>query len=831
MKVKYKIIILCIFSFLLIFFSPKKNMSKKNIHGYLPVPTEFDQAKLKRKDFKNQRKEYIKNMHRSHPSDDWQKMNDESRKERIDKVRDLRKMLVESGNIEENNINIININRNLSGHWQERGSNNLAGRILTADIDWENNLIYCASDGGNIWRGSLSGENWLSLNDYMQIKGIHFLRILKFEDTKRLLFTNSNSMYYTDDEGATIEYCNGLDFLFMGGVNYIKRAIVTKNQTIYLLVNEGTGNWNALGTIYKSIDHGRNFTKILSLDTNAGMSSNQSADHYDIWTSRYFPSNVYLINNDDFYQITDTDELEYISNIPTSGNGTNILTGGMGSNYPFFYTHIEGKIYQSMNGGNTWNERGDAPQWYFNLQNSFNSSNIDRDHIFWGGMEVFKSTDGGDSWSLVNNWWEYYGNESTKLHADIPEIRFFLDPEYNEVALISTDGGLYYSDDALESVNNISMNGLGVSQYYSTYTKKTFPYNTYAGSQDQGFQRSIAPGDGIFNFIQSISGDYGHLSSGDKGITIWCNYPGFTLYYGNPVNGSQSLSLDFPGSGHLWLAPLIEDPYYSNKAYLGGGGLAGGSHLFHLTAESSSITYEQKPYNFNETISAMGYSPIEPNNRYVLTYYGNFYYSNDDGNTWQLSSAFDGPNSHYFYGSTIWASSNTPGMVIIGGSGYSNSPVYISYNHGNSFETFNTGLPNTLVFEITSTPDDMYFFAATEVGPYVYSITEELWTDLSGISAPDQTYWSVEFIPELNTARFGTYGRGIWDFIIDDNSIMSGDVNLDEIVNIQDLILLVNFTLNIDIPNNNQFYAGDINSDGFINILDIISTVNIILDQ
>ena len=35
------------------------------------------------------------------------------------------------------------------------------------------------------------------------------------------------------------------------------------------------------------------------------------------------------------------------------------------------------------------------------------------------------------------------------LHADIPVIRFFLDPEYNEVALISTDGGLYFSDDNL----------------------------------------------------------------------------------------------------------------------------------------------------------------------------------------------------------------------------------------------------------------------------------------------------------------------------------------------------------------------------------------------
>ena len=227
----------------------------------------------------------------------------------------------------------------------------------------------------------------------------------------------------------------------------------------------------------------------------------------------------------------------------------------------------------------------------------------------------------------------------------------------------------------------------------------------------------------------------------------------------------------------------------------------------------------------------MGYSSIEPNNRYVLTYYGSFYHSSDDGNSWQLSLAFDGPDAHYFYGSTIWASQNTPGKVIIGGSGYSNPPVFISYDHGESFETFSENLPNTLVYEIAGTPDDDYFFAATEVGPYVYIAEEDTWQDLAGISAPDQTYWSVEYIPELNTARFGTYGRGIWDFIIDDTMLISGDVNMDEIVNIQDLILLINFVLGSENPSDEQFNAGDINEDDIISILDIISIVNIILSN
>ena len=139
-------------------------------------------------------------------------------------------------------------------------------------------------------------------------------------------------------------------------------------------------------------------------------------------------------------------------------------------------------------------------------------------------------------------------------------------------------------------------------------------------------------------------------------------------------------------------------------------------------------------------------------------------------------------------------------------------------------------MPNTLVFKIVGTPDDSYYFAATELGPYVYLSDEETWVDLAGISAPDQTYWSVEFISELNTARFGTYGRGIWDFIIENHDVMDGDVNQDGFINIQDLVLLITFILNSNDPNDQEFQASDMNNDNILNILDIVLIVNIILN-
>ena len=197
------------------------------------------------------------------------------------------------------------------GIWHERGSNNLSGRIRTAEIDWENNLIYCGSSGGNIWRGTLEGEGWTSLNDYLQIKGMIMLRIVEFGSTRRLLIGSGGYFYFTDNEGATLEQSTGLDFLSDWGS--VKRTIVKESdQNIYLLGNEWDYSaWQEVGAIYKSTDFGESFTKIMTLNSSEGFLSVLGSGHFDIWTSRYFEGDVYLLHNDEFYRINNSDELEF----------------------------------------------------------------------------------------------------------------------------------------------------------------------------------------------------------------------------------------------------------------------------------------------------------------------------------------------------------------------------------------------------------------------------------------------------------------------------------------------------------------------------------------
>ena len=789
-----------------------------------PVPTEFADKKKDRKLHKKGRKNYFSMMHKSAPDTDWNKMNRDYRKSRSMSATEFRSNLDPS--VSSDYMESF-FNRDLEGYWEERGSNNLAGRVHTVDVDFDSGVIYCGSSGGNIWIGSTEGEGWVCANDYMQINNINMLRSIDNGSRQnRLLISAGNTFYFSDNEGFTINQSSGLEGVESWGEVYRSTVTYYNNQPIIFVL---TKEWDGGSTIkiFRSDNLAESFYEVYSTQL-------ESERAYDIWSDRYSPSDIFFLQNGSLYSIsTANNEMTFIGNAGPEDQGENIISGGKDSsnNGDFhFHAKIGSRSYFSSDGGSLWVDKGELPSYTF-TRNSFNCSYDNMNMVAIGGIETYRSLNSGSNWEKINNWWDYYGDPSEYLHADIPEINFIKNNNGTEIIYISTDGGLYDSNNQLGSVDNLSLNGLGVSQYYSTYTKRSEPYQIYAGSQDQGFQRSTNYLSSVYDFEQVISGDYGHLVSGDSGQSIWSVYPGFAMYYPNASTNSSGVTWDFQMTGNLWLPPLMEDPEDPSSVYIAGGGLSGGNHIIKLTRLGNSIQVEEGSYNFNNTISAIAYSPIDSSHRYALTYNGTFYYSSDSGVNWEASPGFSGPESHYFYGSKILPSKVDIGKVMIAGSGYSNPPVFISNNHGDSFTSMSNGLPNTLVYDIASTESENYIFAATAVGAFAYSTQDQLWSDIIGLNGTDQTYWTVEYVPEIHTARFGTYGRGIWDFIVNDNiDMLLGDLNQDSIINIQDVIILINISLSELEPSDYQFLSGDLNEDGAIDILDIISCINIILN-
>ncbi len=58
-----------------------------------------------------------------------------------------------------------------------------------------------------------------------------------------------------------------------------------------------------------------------------------------------------------------------------------------------------------------------------------------------------------------------------------------------------------------------------------------------------------------------------------------------------------------------------------------------------------------------------------------------------------------------------------------------------------------------------------------------------------------------------------------------------GGANFDGQINIQDVIITVNFVLGIAEPTQEQIAAADMNTDGVLNVLDVIQIANLTLDN
>ena len=68
-------------------------------------------------------------------------------------------------------------------------------------------------------------------------------------------------------------------------------------------------------------------------------------------------------------------------------------------------------------------------------------------------------------------------------------------------------------------------------------------------------------------------------------------------------------------------------------------------------------------------------------------------------------------------------------------------------------------------------------------------------------------------------------------FYLSTSGMNPGDINQDQIIDILDLVMIVNYILGIQELEIIQIYAADLNEDGVINIQDIINIINKILEN
>jgi photosystem II stability/assembly factor-like uncharacterized protein len=708
----------------------------------LPSPTEHILDRDSERVRKEGRREWIEEIHRTAPGTDWRA---------IERRNGLARMEARNRRVQDERALRVS-------PWTEIGSRNLAGRMHAAAPSADGDSLYAGSSRGGVWKASLTGQGWRPLSDNLY-GGAHGVAVAEGPPETITRITDDGLVHYTENGGANWN-------LPSGNVDNFNRAIrvladPSDPDRIYLIGRKlNQFGWN-VWRLFLSEDRGLSYTRIRNLGANPG----------DIWIDRQSGGRIWLLEGPTLLFSDDQGANWTPAGTHAVPDPDNVVLAGSEAGAPTFYAALRNgsqwELHRSTDGGASWGYRYDIHDFWETLE----ASVVDPDVVLFGGVELWRSADGGGTFSLVNPWSAYYADPVNKLHADLPGLNAVWTGSGSEIHYIATDGGLYRSDDRVASVTNISLEWLGVSQYYSTLTSANDPNLILAGSQDQGYQRSTGPAVGTQrDFEQLISGDYGHLTSGD-GTHEWVFsvYPGFVLVQWGEFAHALVAYLDFPGDQDFsWMPYILADPNDPDSFYFCGNQIV----YYRKSAFNTTWTMVFGAQDFTvhggTYTTALAISPVDSDDRITVTNSGVLWYSTDGGTSWTVS-ADSGPSAHYFYGTALEFSPTVAGEATIGGSGYSGPAVYRTGDGGVTWEPLGDGLPPTLVYDLAyEGGPSAVVYAATEAGPFRLDPSTDAWESLDDATAPLTTYWCVEAVPAAGAMRFGTYGRGIWDYQIQD---------------------------------------------------------------
>lgn len=714
----------------------------------IPSPTEVAQWQGDRRERRRMREAWIESLHWAPPDLDWRAIEAANRRAHaLERLAQLQ-------------------NGERTEQWAELGSANQAGRTHAAYPSSDEQHLYVGSNLGGVWRGTIAGEDWVPLSDGLGL-GSHGLLVVPPGDgpgQPEILLTLTTpgpgqggdpTVYVSTDGGQTWVVPAGLPDYLYEAVRVVHDA--AHPRTVYLLSRGGQwiggGQYVAGWLVSRSTDGG------LSFELRYAQPTHQPP--CDLWIDRVAGGPLYLMSGNTLL-VSQDEGLTFTDLGSASSTANDVILTASEAGAPTFYAALHDgsswNLHRSTDGGVNWTWCHTIPDFWETLLASI----TDPELVFFAGVECWRSTDGGQSFAKINNWYDYYGDPENRLHADLPGMDAHMIGG-QEVIYCNTDGGTYASHDGGATVQNLSLWGLAISQYYSSYTSASGPYLIAAGSQDQGYQQStLGERNGYLPFDQLISGDYGHLTSAVRDHNwLYSVYPGFVLLQVQEAPPHYLFQIDFPSCDHSWMPFILADPLDTDVFYLCG------DHLWRYERNAPSYSYamSEMPQDFGGSYStALAISPADYDCWYVTTNNGLLWYSRDAGATWTQSDDH-GPAAHYFYGTAIAVSPHDPRRAYVGGSGYAGNSVWRTGDGGVTWEPWGTGLPSTLCYGLALGGEDgETLFAACEAGPYMFDAELGEWADIMGTEAPLTVYWCVEWVPEIGVARFGTYGRGIWDY-------------------------------------------------------------------
>lgn len=483
-------------------------------------------------------------------------------------------------------------------NWEWLGPGNIGGRIRAIALHPTSpSTIFIGGVAGGIWKSSNGGSSWTVVNDFLP--NLAVTSIVYDPTNLSIMYASTGEGFYNSDAlpGAGI-------FKSTNGGNTWTQLASTNNAN-FRWVNRLEHHPDSTGIIYaattdphrvvRSRDGGNTWATLLNTVTpvlDVKVSPHSPYGRIIIGTQGFGSSNwantghVFLSSNWGRTWVEQTTgAANKLPNWPLRCE-----VAFCPSNSTRIYVSIgrsKGEIWRSDDSGDTWSMRSNTyeylggQQWYNNCiwVNPNNS-----DHIIVGGIDLWRSTNGGTTLTRISDWTKYHNNSSANsAHADHHII--IQHPDFNnstnKSVYVGNDGGIqrmtdYSTVTTTSGWTNLCGSTLGITQFYGGAAAPDGSF-IIGGTQDNDHLRYKPSGtwSGAGNWFQAETGDGGFAAINHSNTNIqYSEYTNLVIEKstdGGNTNATAISGLSDAGTNRaLFIAPFSMDPNDPLRLIAGG---------------------------------------------------------------------------------------------------------------------------------------------------------------------------------------------------------------------------------------------------------------------
>ena len=659
-----------------------------------------------------------------------------------------------------------------AANWISLGTNSSSGgyagvgRInCIAFHPTDNNTYWVGAPAGGLWLTTDNGASWTCLTDNNAVLGVSDIVIPSDFVTSNTIYIatgdkdgwdNKSVGVLKSTDGGTTWNNTGLSFV-LSDYEMVNRLLIDPGNNNKLIAATSAG-------VYKTTDAGINWSKIST---------------YNFIDMEYKPGNFTTLyassKNGTIYISTDeginwTEALNEanasrIELAVSSAKDTivyAVAADGDGGLFGVFKSEDSGASYTKILGdtlnilGYEADGSGTGGQGWYDLAmaSSPNNANV----VLVGGVNTWRSTDGGINWQIINHWW---GDGVQAVHADKHKLKYRPNGDLFE----TNDGGVYISvNDGNDWTDKT--NGMVISQMYKLGVSQTEASAIIAGLQDNGSK------------LLHTDSQWYDVKGGD-GMECIIDYSNYQIQYATYVNGQIDRTLNAwnskidisqnIGDGTLegaWVTPYIMDPDDPNTLYVGYADVW-------KTTDKGDTFEKISSINSYNNIRSMA---IAPSNNQVLyvSDYDNIWKTTNGGTSWSnITGDLPTTNSSI---KNIAVKFDDPNTLWVVFSKYNQDGVYESTDGGASWTNISTGLPELPVYSIVQNKQsdgEVHLYAGTELGVYFKKGSADWIAYNTGL--PNVKIGELEIYYDNNDfskskLRAATYGRGLWETFLEASS-------------------------------------------------------------